>query len=129
MKTEDGTILQEEDYIALYPCINVKHKNYEIWQHSYIKGDVLEDDPDFQLVYFNPDGSVDSYHVSSKAYRFMDKTHLGKLQLVYHNITLEFIEHTHLIKDAWSNETHVYFNKIIKRKEQASNETNRINQK
>lgn len=73
MKTEDGTILQEEDYIALYPCINVKHKNYEIWQHPYIKGAVLE--------------------------------------------------------DAWSNETHVYFSKIIKRKEQASNETIRINQK
>ena len=72
MKYEDKTKIEELDLTALYPRIIEKHENYEIWQHPYVREDVLENDPDFQLVYFNKDGSVDSYHVSSKEYRFKD---------------------------------------------------------
>jgi len=116
MKYEDGTIIDESDLTALYPRRIEKHENYEVWQHPYIKGDVLEDEPDFQLVFFNKDRSVDSYHVSNKEYRFTDLTHLGKLQLVYHDITLEFNQYTHLIKDVLSRELDEYFSEILNEK-------------
>ncbi|AMC92661.1 hypothetical protein AOC36_01225 [Erysipelothrix larvae] len=114
---EDGTVIEESDLTAIYSRRIEKHENYEVWQHPYIRGDVLENDPDFQLVYFNIDGSVDAYHVSDKAYRFKDLVHLGKLQLVYHDITLEFYEYTHLVKDVWSSESDFYFSEILKKKE------------
>ena len=121
MKYEDGTILEESDLIALYPRRIEKKENYEVWQHPYTKGNVLENEPDFQLVFFNEDGSVDSYHVSHKEYRFKDLTHLGKLQLIYHDITLKFNEYTHLIQDVWSSEPDDYFSEILKKKQSYRN--------
>ena len=117
MKYEDGSIVEELDLIAIYSRRLVKDKNYEIWQHPYIKDGILEDGFDLQLVYFNKDDSVDSYHVSDKEYRFKDLIHLGKLQLIYHDVTLQFNEHTHLVKDIWSDEPDKYIKEILKEKE------------
>lgn len=117
MRFNDGTVLKSDDYLALSPRRIEKHKNYEIWQHPYYKDNYLENDPDIQLVYFNSDSSIDSYHVSSKKYRLKDSEHLGRLQLVYHDITLNFNEYTFLVKDIHSNETELYFQEIIFEKE------------
>lgn len=117
MKYEDGNIIEESDLVAIYSRRLVKDKNYELWQHPYTQGDILENGFDLQLVYFNKDGSVESYHVSDKEYRFKDLIHLGKLQLIYHDVTLQFDEHVHLVQDIWSDEPDKYFKKILKEKE------------
>lgn len=114
MKFENGTILTSEDMLALYPRRILKEQKYEIWQHPYIREDILEDGYDLQLVVFNDDGSVNSYHVSDKEHRLKDLTHLGKLQLIYHDVTLEFNEHQHLIDDIYSDEADDYFERILK---------------
>ena len=116
MRFKDGTILKDDDYLATYPRRIEKHNNFEIWQHPYCRVNYLEDEPDIQLVYFNSDGSVDSYHVSSEKERFKDRVHLGKLQLIYHDITLNFTEHTFLVKNIFSNEVDAYFQSIILKK-------------
>ena len=116
MKHNDGSVIEGEAFIAIYPLRLVKSDDYEIWQHPYINIDTLESDPDLQLVYFNKDGSVDSYHISQYEYRLNDLNHLCKLQLIFHDTTWEFREHSYLVKDLYSDEPNDYFSEIIENK-------------
>lgn len=116
MKYSDGTVMMEEDLVASYSRRIVKDLNYEIWQHPYVKDGVLHDSFDLQLVYFNDDKSVDSYVASDNSDHLVDINHLSRMQLIFHDISESFNEHTLLIEDIWTDEAHISFNKIISEK-------------
>lgn len=112
----NGETFKDDDYVALYPQRIEKHENYELWQHPYYLNNCFYNDPDLQLIYFNSDGSIDSYHISCDKVRFKDKIHLARLQLIYHDITLNFNEYTYLVDDIYSDQTNFYIQSIINEK-------------
>ena len=109
MKYWNGVILTEEDLIAIYPRRIVKNKNYEVWQHHYINDGILHVDFEIQLVIFESESKVSSYYFSSSLERLYDKNHIGRMQLVFHDVCLNFEEHFILVEDIYSEEV---FNKI-----------------
>ena len=113
MKNDFGEDIKNEDAVIAYPRRLEKKENYEIWSHPFVFKGTVTNSFDLQLVYFSKDGTVYSYHVSDNENHFKDVRHIEKLQLVYHDIALEFYEHTHLVKDIWSQEPKNYFNQII----------------
>lgn len=113
LKYQDGNLIPPEDMAITYSRRTVKTEQYEIWQHPYIKDNIVSDSFDLQLVIFNPDQSVESYHVSDAVHHFEDVSQLIKLQLVYHDITLKFKEYTHLVDDITSDEADLYFEKVL----------------
>lgn len=116
MKYSDGTVIMEEDLAASYSRRIVKDLNSEIWQHPYVKDGVLHDSFDLQLVYFNDDKSVDSYVASDNSEHLVDINHLGRMQLIFHDISESFNEHTLLVEDIWTDEASIIFEKIISEK-------------
>lgn len=113
VKYQNGNLILPEDMAITYSRRTVKTEQYEIWQHPYIKDTIVSDSFDMQLVIFNPDLSVESYQVSDTMHHFEDVSQLIKLQLVYHDITLEFKEYTHLVDDITSDEANLYFEKVL----------------
>src|SRR5690554_1499529 len=113
VKYQNGNLILPEDMAITYSRRTVKTEQYEIWQHPYIKDTIVSDSFDMQLVIFNPDQSVESYHVSDTMHHFEDVSQLIKLQLVYHDITLEFKEYTHLVDDITSDEANLYFENVL----------------
>lgn len=113
VKYQNGNLIPPEDMAITYSRRTVKTEQYEIWQHPYIKDNIVSDSFDMQLVIFNPDNLVESYHVSDTMHHFEDVSQLIKLQLVYHDITLEFKEYTHLVDDITSDEANLYFEKVL----------------
>ena len=113
LRYQNGNLILPEDMAITYSRRTVKTEQYEIWQHPYIKDTIVSDSFDMQLVIFNPDQSVESYHVSDTMHHFEDVSQLIKLQLVYHDITLEFKEYTHLVDDITSDEANLYFENVL----------------
>lgn len=113
LKYQNGNLILPEDMAITHSRRTVKTELFEIWQHPYIKDNIVSDSFDMQLVIFNPDQSVESYHVSDTVHHFEDVSQRIKLQLVYHDITLKFKEYTHLVDDIYSNEADLYFEKVL----------------
>lgn len=113
IKHQNGDIISPEDMAITYSRRTVKTERYEIWQHPYIKDNVVSDSFDLQLVLFYPDNLVESYHVSDTMHHLEDVSQLIKLQLVYHDIALKFKEYTHLVNDIYSDEADLYFESVL----------------
>lgn len=113
LRYQNGNLILPEDMAITYSRRTVKTEQYEIWQHPYIKDTIVSDSFDMQLVLFYPDNLVESYHVSDTMHHFEDVSQLIKLQLVYHDITLEFKEYTHLVDDITSDEANLYFENVL----------------
>lgn len=114
MKFKDGSLMSEEDLIAIYSRRISIGEKYELWQHSYIKDGVLEVNPDLQIVCFNTPKYITTFYISQNKYRLSDRNHIGKMQLVFHDICERFEENTVLVKNIHSPKTGALIDKLIK---------------
>ena len=126
MKYYDGSVIKEEDIVAIFPRRIEIGENYEIWQHPYFKNGVLAEDFDFQLIYFIDRKNVESYHITQDKERLTDANHLSRFQLLFHDVCENFHEENILVEDIWSGEAFSIIRKIIKEKsENNQNKPNR----
>ncbi|NLW15676.1 MAG: hypothetical protein GX038_05405 [Erysipelothrix sp.] len=125
MKYYDGSVIKEEDIVAIFPRRIEIGENYEIWQHPYFKNGVLAEDFDFQLIYFIDRKNVESYHITQDKERLTDANHLSRFQLLFHDVCENFHEENILVEDIWSGEAFSIIRKIIK--EKSKNNQNKPN--